>query len=77
MKKLLGLCMALCLCLVLLPATALAANEATVYVGSVALTGSKEKPAYATTNADTGAVTVGGGEETYNINCLLYTSRCV
>ena len=67
MKKLLGLCMALCLCLVLLPATALAANEATVYVGSVALTGSKEKPAYATTNADTGAVTVGGGEETYNI----------
>lgn len=44
MKKLLGLCMALCLCLVLLPATALAANEATtVYVGNVELTGSKEK----------------------------------
>ncbi len=27
MKKFLGLCMALCLCLVLLPATALAAEE--------------------------------------------------
>ena len=68
MKKFLGLCMALCLCLVLLPATALAANEATtVYVGNVELKGSTDSPAYATTNADTGAVTVGGGEETYNI----------
>ena len=66
-KKLFSLCMALVLCLVLLPAAALAANEATVYVGSVALTGSTDSPAYATTNADTGAVTVGGGEETYNI----------
>ena len=66
-KKLFSLCMALALCLGLLPAAALAANEATVYVGSVALTGSTDSPAYATTNADTGAVTVGGGEETYNI----------
>ena len=66
-KKVFSLCMALTLCLGLLPVTALAANEATVYVGSVALIGSTDSPAYATTNADTGAVTVGGGEETYNI----------
>ena len=67
MKKFLGLCMALCLCLVLLPATALAANEATVYVGSVALTGSKEKPAYAKTD-DSGNVSQDGATaENYNI----------
>ena len=67
-KKLFSLCMALVLCLSLLPATALAANEATtVYVGNVELKGSTNSPAYATTNADTGAVTLGGDEETYNI----------
>ncbi len=58
MKKILGLCTALCLCLVLLPAAALAAGGATVNVGSVALTGSKETPAYAKTDATSGEVTV-------------------
>ena len=71
MKKFLGLCMALCLCLVLLPATALAAGEpvyGTIEVGGIALTNTQDNPVvYATTNADTGAVTLGGDEETYNI----------
>ena len=67
-KKLFSLCMALVLCLSLLPVTALAADGATVYVVSVELKGSKEKPAYATTNADTGAVTTEGADENnYNI----------
>ena len=58
MKKFLGLCMALCLCLVLLPATALAADGATVNVGNVELTGSTDSPAYAKTDATSGEVTV-------------------
>ena len=66
-KKLFSLCMALALCLVLLPAAALAADGATVYVGSVKLTDSTETPAYATTDATTGIVTLGGDENTYNI----------
>ena len=72
-KKLFSLCMALALCLSLLPATALAAGEATVTygtieVGGVALTNSESTPVvYATTDATTGAVTLGGDEETYNI----------
>ena len=66
-KKLLSLCMALALCLSLLPATALAADGATVYVGSVALTGSKEKPAYAKTD-DSGNVSQDGATaDDYNI----------
>ena len=58
-KKIVSLCMALVLCLSLLPVTALAAEEgsSTVYVGGEALTGSAESPAYATTDAATGAVT--------------------
>ena len=67
MKKFLGLCMALCLCLVLLPAAALAANEATVYVGSVALTGSAESPAYATTDDSGNVITEGADENNYNV----------
>ena len=72
-KKLFSLCMALVLCLGLLPATALAVDGVTVTygtieVGGIALTNTQDNPVvYATTNADTGAVTVGGGEETYNI----------
>ena len=67
-KKVFSLCMAMALCLALLPVTALAADGATVYVVSVELKGSKEKPAYATTNADTGAVTTEGADENnYNI----------
>lgn len=64
-KKLFSLCMALVLCLSLLPATALAAGEATVTygtieVGGVALTNSESTPVvYATTDATTGAVTLG------------------
>ena len=38
MKKFLGLCMALCLCLVLLPATALAADGIELYVGGQLIT---------------------------------------
>ena len=60
--------MALCLCLVLLPATALAADGATVNVGNVELTGSTDSPAYATTDATTGAVTTTDATaENYNI----------
>ena len=59
----------LCLALLvgLLPLSALAANEATVYVGSVALTGSKETPAYATTDADGNVTTKDATAENYNI----------
>ena len=74
MKKILGLCMALVLCLVLLPATALAADGATVTygtieVGGVALTNSESTPiVYATTDADTGTVTTKDATaENYNI----------
>lgn len=43
--------------LTMLPATALAADTDTVYVGGVTLTGSTDSPVYATTNEDTGVVT--------------------
>ena len=67
MKKILGLCMALCLCLVLLPAAALAAGGATVNVGNVELTGSTDNPAYAKTD-DSGNVSQDGATaENYNI----------
>ena len=56
-KRLLSACLALVLCLSLLPVTALAADGDTVYVGGVALTGSTGSPAYATTDKDTGVVT--------------------
>ena len=49
-KQILSLCMVLALCL--LPATALAADGDTVYVGGVALTGSTDALAYATTGDD-------------------------
>ena len=56
-KKIVSLCMALALCLGLLPATALAADGDTVYVGGVALTSTDSKTVYATTDKDTGVVT--------------------
>ena len=56
-KKIVSLCMALALCLSLLPATALAADNDTVYVGGEALTGTASAPVYATTD-DSGKVTV-------------------
>ncbi len=68
-RKWLSVCIALVLCLLLLPATALAAGEATtVYVGGKTLTGSADSPAYATTDATTGTVTTNGATaENYNI----------
>ena len=48
-KKLFSLCMALALCLGLLPATALAAGRNTVYVGGVDLAVSHGNIVYATT----------------------------
>ena len=65
-KRILSLCMVLALCLSLLPATALAADGDTVYVGGVELTGSTSNPAYATTETS-GNVSSGGNESNYNI----------
>ena len=71
-RKWLSVCFALVLCLLLLPAEALAV-DATVYgtieVGGVALTNSESTPTvYAITNADTGVVTIEGATaENYNI----------
>ena len=66
-KKILSLCMVLVLCLSLLPATALAAGSNTVYVGGVALTGSSDSIAYATTNENGEVITEGATADNYNI----------
>lgn len=66
-KKLLSLCMALVLCLGLLPVTALAAGPNTVYVGGVALTGSSDGSVYATTNENGEVITEGATADNYNI----------
>ena len=66
-KKIVSLCMALTLCLSLLPATALAAETNTVYVGGVALTGSSENIVYATTNESGEVITEGATADNYNI----------
>ena len=66
-KKIVSLCMALVLCLSLLPVTALAADGGTVYVGGEMLSGSTDSPAYATTD-DNGTVTiVDASADKYNI----------
>ena len=65
-KRFLSLTCALVLCLGLLPATALAADGDTVYVGGVALTCSTGSPAYATTDTS-GNVSSDGSESNYNI----------
>ena len=66
-KRLLSACLALALCLSLLPVTALAADGGTVYVGGVKLSGSTDSPAYATTD-DNGTVTiVDASADKYNI----------
>ena len=71
-RRFLSICLALALCLSLLPATALAAG-ATVYgtieVGGVALTNTQDNPVvYATTDATTGTVTTNGATaENYNV----------
>ena len=66
-KKIVSLCMALALCLGLLPVTALAAGSNTVYVGGVALTGSSENIVYATTNGDGEVITKDAAAGNYNI----------
>lgn len=66
-KKVFSLCMALALCLSLLPVTALAAETNTVYVGGVALAGSSENIVYATTNGNGEVVTEGASADKYNI----------
>ena len=66
-KKIVSLCMALALCLSLLPTTALAAETNTVYVGGVALTGSSENIVYATTNESGEVTTEGATTDNYNI----------
>ena len=66
-KKIVSLCMALALCLGLLPTTALAAETNTVYVGGVALTGSSENIVYATTNESGEVTTEGATTDNYNI----------
>ena len=66
-KKVFSLCMALALCLALLPAAALAAGSNTVYVGGVALTGSSDSIAYATTNENGEVITEGATADNYNI----------
>ena len=66
-KKLFSLCMAMALCLALLPATALAAETNTVYVGGVALAGSSDSIVYATTNENGEVITEGATTDNYNI----------
>ena len=72
-RKWLSLCIALVLCLLLLPAAALAAGETvsygTIEVGGKALTNTQENSVvYATTDAATGVVTIEGATaENYNI----------
>ena len=66
-KKIVSLCMALVLCLSLLPATALAAGPNTVYVGGVALAGSSDSIVYATTNENGEVITEGATTDNYNI----------
>ena len=66
-KKLFSLCMALVLCLSLLPATALAADNDTVYVGGEALTGTASVPVYATTDDSGNVSTADATAENYNI----------
>ena len=72
-KRLFSLCMALALCLGLLPGTALAADGdvsyGTIEVGGIALTNSADTPVvYATTEETTGTVTTEGATaENYNV----------
>ena len=69
MKRRIGsLCVALALCLGLLPANVLAADGDSICVGGVTLTGSSAAPAYATTDDTTGAVTTDGASaDHYNV----------
>ena len=62
-----SVCLALALCWTLLPAPALAAGEATVYVGGEELTSTNDTTVYATTDVTTGEVTLDGDDDTYNV----------
>ena len=71
-RKWLSVCIALVLCLLLLPAAALAADETvygTIEVGGKELTNTQDTPVvYATTDAATGVVTIEGATaENYNV----------
>ena len=66
-KKLFSLCMALALCLGLLPATALAADNDTVYVGGVALTSTNGAIVYATTDDSGNVSTDNATTDNYSI----------
>ena len=66
-QRLLSICTALALCLSLLPATALAADGDTVYVGGVALTYSESTSVYATTDVDGNVKKEGADADNYNI----------
>ena len=71
MKQFWSKSLAFLLCLALLagmlPATALAADGDTVYVGGVALTYSESTPVYATTDEDGNVLTADATAENYNI----------
>ena len=66
-KRFLSLTCALALCLSLLPATALAADGDTVYVGGVELTGNTSAPAYANTDGIGNVSTTSATADNYNI----------
>ena len=66
-KRLLSACLALALCLGLLPVTALAAGPNTVYVGGEALAGSSDSIVYAITNESGEVVKDGANANNYNI----------
>ena len=62
-----SVCLALALCWTLLPAPALAAGEATVYVGGKALTSTNDTTVYATTDEDGNVITDSADADDYNI----------
>ena len=66
-KRMTSLFLALVLCLGLLPATALAADGDTVYVGGVTLSSSTDSPAYATTDDSGNVSTNNATVANYNI----------
>ena len=66
-RRFLPILLILALCLGLLPVTALAAGQNTVYVGGVDLAGSHDNIVYATTNESGEVITNGADTNNYNI----------
>ena len=66
-RRFLPILLILALCLGLLPVTALAAGQNTVYVGGVDLAGSHDNIVYATTNESGEVITNGADANNYNI----------